>query len=197
VGEVVYAATRWLSNAYMIEDVARLGYLSGRVLDPTCGRGVWWQRWMPEELVTSDLKDGVDFRNLPHPDASFDAVAFDPPYVSIGGRTTTGIPAMHHAYGLTEAPRSPQALQAMINEGMGECARVLRCGGYLLVKCCDYVSSGKLWLGTHHTLTHALSLGLECVDRFEYVGTPRPQPSGRRQVHARRNLSTLLVLRKP
>lgn len=48
--------------------------------------------------------------------------------------------------------------------------------------------------GTHYTLTHALELGLVLVDRFEHIGRPRPQ-SQKRQVHARRNLSTQLVLR--
>ena len=70
--------------------------------------------------------------------------------------------------------------------------------GLILVKVQDYISSGKFFPGTHYTLTQALNLGCEIVDRFERTQPhPRPQPPGRRQVHARRNLSTLFVLRVP
>ena len=88
-------------------------------------------------------------------------------------------------------------MQDQINDGLTEMVRVVKPGGIVLVKCQDYVSSGRLWLGTHHTLTHALRLGCECVDRLEHHGEPRPQPPGRRVLHARRNLSTLFVLRTP
>lgn len=195
----VLAATEWRSNAELIEDVHLLGYIGAddRVLDPTYGRGVWWRRWRPRDLVVHDLAmDGVDFRALPYSDASFDVVAFDPPYVSVGGRRTSGMVDMLGRYGLTDAPRSPSALQDMINSGLAEAARVVRPGGVVLVKCQDYVSSGRLWIGTHWTLSQGIALGLELVDRLEHVGRARPQPSGRRQVHARRNLSTLLVFRR-
>lgn len=195
----VLAATRWPSNAELIADCARLGYLkdTDHVLDPTFEKGVWWKAWRPERLTTHcNHEDGSDFRHLPYGDETFDAVAYDPPYVCVGGRTTTGIPEFHERFGLTEAPRTPWGLQALINEGLTEMHRVVKPAGIVLVKCQDYITSGKLWLGTHHTLTHALHLGFEVVDRMEMVTSPRPQPPGRRQVHARRNLSTLFVLRK-
>ena len=75
--------------------------------------------------------------------------------------------------------------------------RVVKPTGIVLVKCQDYISSGKFWAGTHHTLTCALDVGFELIDRLEHYGAPRPQPPGRRQVHARRNLATLFVLRRP
>lgn len=196
----VLAATTWNSNAELIEDCARLGYLRAewRTLDGTYGRGIWWKNWRPDELVTHDIAlDGVDFRRLPEADEFFDAIAFDPPYVSVGGRKTTTIPDFHDRFGLTDAPTSPAGVQQLINDGLDEMYRVLRRRGILLVKNQDYVSSGKLWPGTHYTLTHALSLGLELVDRLEHIGSPRPQPAHVRQVHARRNLSTLFVFRRP
>lgn len=194
----VIAAHRWPSNAELIEDCARLGYLKDEwtVLDPTFGRGVWWKRWQPNLLIAHDQAiDGTDFRSLAYPDGFFDAVAYDPPYVCKGGRATTTMPEFQERYGMTDAPSSPAELQALINDGLTEMRRVVRVGGMVLVKCQDYVSSGRLWPGTHLTLTHALTLGFHLIDRLEHIGSPRPQPGGRRQVHARRNLSTLFVLR--
>lgn len=195
----VLAANRWPTNAHLIEDCARLGYLSPELntIDPTYGKGGWWTRWRPRTLVTHDIRlDGVDFRNLPHKDGSFSQAVFDPPYVCIGGRQTTGIPEMHDRYGMTDAPRTPRGVQDLINAGLDELARVVEPGGIVLAKCQDYITSGRLWPGTHNTLIHAMAAGFDLWDRLEHISNPRPQPSGRAQKHARRNLSTLLVLRR-
>lgn len=204
---MILAAAEWRTNADLIADCARLGYLdaSWRTLDPTYGRGRWWTAWRPDELVAHDLRtDGVDFRRLPEPDGSFDAAVFDPPYVCTGGRSTSTIGEFNDAYGLTDAPRTPAGLQEMNNAGLAELVRVLGPRRYLLVKSKDYVWSGRLFIGTHHTITEGLRLGLELVDRFEHIGRPGPQPTRSRadgapvrQHHARRNLSTLLVFRTP
>jgi hypothetical protein len=82
-----------------------------------------------------------------------------------------------------------------MDEGLAEVARVVKPRGYILMKNQDYVSSGRVWWGTFRTAEHAASIGLELVDRFEHLAGVRPQPAGRRQVHARRNLSTLFVFR--
>lgn len=215
----VLAADTWRTNGHLIADVASL-YLdkSMRILDPTFGRGLWWTVWRPGYLAASDLypiesrKMGEakqwrsapdvyrceDFTSLGWNDDSFDAVAFDPPYVATGGRSTTTMPEFAAAYGMTRAPRTPMENQFHNQRGLAECVRIVKPGRFILTKCQDYVSSGKLFPGTHHTLAYALDvLGLELVDRFEHVAkSPRPQPPGRRQVHARRNLSTLFVLRR-
>lgn len=203
----ILAASQWPTNSHLIADCHRLGYLRDEwvTLDPTFGKGNWWKIYRPTQLITHDIRiDNVDFRELPEPDKTFDAVAFDPPYVSIGGRTTTTIPSMHSAYGMNQTPNTPQALQNVINDGLQEIFRVLKLRGVALIKCQDYITSGKLWPGTHHTLNHALNLGFRLQDRFEHVTHPRPQPprtdaSGNPtpQRHARRNLSTLFVVTKP
>jgi hypothetical protein len=213
----VMAASRWPTNAELVADVARLGWLrsSDTVLDPTYGRGRWWAKWRPARLVATDIRlrgardarphdARCDFRALPFRSSSFDAVAWDPAYVAAGGRKTTGMVDFHDRYGMDDAPATPAELQAHNNAGLPELVRVLKPGGILLAKTQDYVSSGKLWPGTHYTLTAALELELELVDRLEHIGSPRPQPPRSRadgqpvrQQHSRRNLSTLFVFRKP
>lgn len=221
----VLAAHRWPSNAELIVDLLELGYLSNsqRILDPTYGQGVWWKAWRPKGLVHSDITtDGIDFRALPYEDGSFDVVAFDPPYVSVGGRETSTIKDFFTRYGLGPAPETPAALQELMNAGLTEACRVVRVNGLVLVKCADYISSGRLWNGTYEIQKHALErLRMRQVDRFEFIGDPRPQPprtrkcapcdgkeglacdacGGRgrvpsKQQHARRNLSTLFVFKK-
>jgi hypothetical protein len=211
----VLAATPWNTNAEMIADVHRLGYLrdTDHVLDPTYERGTWWKAWRPEKLTTQfRAEDGSDFRDLGYPDGAFDAIAYDPPYVCPGGRRTSTTQPMHDRYGMNEGGsadpdfRTPAELQAIINDGLAEMYRLVRPSvrkalsdagpnGVVVAKVKDYVWSGQLWIGTHHTLSHALALGFVLEDRLEMIGTPGPQ-SQTRQVHARRNLSTLLVLRR-
>lgn len=197
---MILAAHAWPTNAELVEDCARLGYLGSDwlTLDPTYGRGTWWTMWQPTRLIGHDLRsDGVDFRSMPYDPGAFDAAVFDPPYISTGGRKTSTAEDFNDRYGLHTTPKTPKTLQEdLINPGITELARVIRPRGMLLVKCMDYVSSGRLWPGTHHTLTHALSVGFDLVDRLEHIRTPGPQPPRDRQVHARRNLSTLFVLRR-
>lgn len=202
----VLACFNWKDNSYLIEHVAKLGYLKRNVLtlDPTYGRGIWWKRFRPINLFDHDLEaDGHDFRNLPYADETFGQIAYDPPYVSMGGRKTTGIRKFYEAYGLTGAPTSPAKLQTLINDGLTEMYRLCEMGGIVLVKCCDYISSGKFHNGTYLTQQHAMSLGFVVVDRFIMWGAPRMQPKRKRkdgkksrQKHARNNCSMLYVLRK-
>jgi hypothetical protein len=196
--KLVMAATEWSSNAEMVKDLVTLGYFKpkSKVLDPTYGKGTWWKEYRPANLTTHDLKhDGVDFRNLPEPDKHFDIVAFDPPYIAVGGRTTSTIKDFNGRYGLHSTPKTPEGLQTFINEGINELYRVLKPRGLLMVKCCDYVSSGKLFPGSHYTLEHALSHNFSLVDRLYYIRKPGPQ-SQTSQVHARQNLSTLLIVKR-
>jgi tRNA G10 N-methylase Trm11 len=199
----VLAAHDWATNADLIVDVAKLGYLDGHVLDPTYGLGAWWRKFRPTQFTASDLEvkkspigKSIDFRSLPYSDNTFDAAAFDPPYMAPGGRKTSTIDKFNDAYGMHDTPKSPTENQTLINSGLSEMARVVKPKGFVLVKCMDYISSGKFWNGTGHTMNHGITAcDMELVDRFEHMGKPGPQPKGRRQVHARRNLSTLLVFR--
>lgn len=218
----VLAATLWPTNADIITDLARLRYMRRGVvtLDPTYGEGNWWTLWRPTNLVTHDLKiDGIDFRNLPYKDNTFGQIAYDPPYVSPGGRETSNIKEMYDAYGLTKAPTSPRKLQELINDGLSEMWRVCKparrtstgelSGGIVICKVMNYISSGTLWPGIARTLWFAEELGFELEEQLFHVrksGGPQPGnrtkklPNGKkiksRQQHARNNVSCMLVLRK-
>lgn len=198
----VMAYGSWPNNGALIADVARLGYLDGRVLDCTFGYGTFWRDWQPGLLVRWDLDpakspdclDGVDFTRLPVGDRSFDAVVFDPPY-KLNGRPDA---AVDERYGVHEVSRW-QDRMALMRAGLVECCRVARL--HVLVKCQDQVCSGRVRWQTDEMTDAARAQGFGKVDRFDFE-TYRPQPgsnpdgSPRRQVHARRNTSSLLVFRR-
>lgn len=83
----------------------------------------------------------------------------------------------------------------LILDGLAECVRVLKVGGRLLVKVQDQVASGRVWWQTDLVTRAAEERGCRKVDALLFLGG-RSQPKGRRQVHARRNYSTLLVFVK-
>lgn len=194
----VMAIDKWETNAHLIADCARLGYLrkEWRTLDPTYGHGTFWKLWRPDDLTGTDLDPdkslapfGVDFRELPWADRSFDAVVFDPPY-KLNGTPTEQV---DKRYGVHE-PTRWQDRMTLIDDGLTECARVLG-DGFLLMKCQDQVCSGKVRWQTVVFTRRASELGLGLVDRFDFLSY-RAQPNGVRQVTARRNASTLLVFQR-
>lgn len=226
----VCAATMWPSNADLILACHRMGYLldSDLVLDPTYALGSWWKLWRPEHLQAHHRAvDGTDFRALHYEAASFDSIAYDPPYVCPGGRKTSTIKATHARYGQDEQASllepdatgelvpdpmfaNPAELQEIINDGLTEMRRLVKPrqtrkrGGIVLVKCMNYVWSGELWAGAEKTLRHAESLGFDLVARLEKIKLSLgPQPtvnrdgSPRVQKSPRGNTSTLFVLRAP
>lgn len=192
----VLTATAWKSNAEMIADVAKLGYLDGEVLDTTYGYGTFWQCWQPEYLTACDLDPDkspvgypVDFCCLPFSRGSFDAVVFDPPY-KLNGTSRPQDHTTDERYGV-HVPSRWQDRHYLMTIGLWECLRVSR--RYVLMKCMDQVVSGQKRWQTHIFTSIAEARGHTLVDRFDLLVTPRPQPEGRRQVHSQGNYSTLLV----
>lgn len=207
----VLEVQEWPSNAELIQAAFDLHVWPKKwavdgmqVLDMTFGRGIWWKWNTPEgitvDLVGNDIKrNGYDYRAMPMVDSTFDVIAFDPDYVAPGGRKTSTIPEFNDRYGLKDQYESPATLQVSINAGISEMARLLRPQRIGLVKCTNYISSGKLWLGEHYTIQHALTEGLVVEDIFVHMSGTGPQPDrpNSRQHHARSNSSRLIVLRKP
>jgi hypothetical protein len=76
-------------NSTLIAEVARLYLKPGMsVADVTYGRGVFWKQvdLSVIDFHPTDLKDGVDFRELPYADQSMDLVVLDPPYMHHPGK---------------------------------------------------------------------------------------------------------------
>jgi hypothetical protein len=168
----------WKTNAEMIADVAKLGYLDGRVLDPTWGEGNFWTVFKPKRFVRHDLHtlDGVDVRDLIffHRRNSFDSIVIDLPY-AFRGRAT---PAFDDKYGVSKY-RGANKIMQLIFDAMSSCEPLLRSKKYLLVKCEDQVVSGHVRWQTDEITAYAKTLHLRKVDRFDFANGGREQPKNR------------------
>lgn len=170
-------------------------------LDVTYGRGLWWKLHMPAKFASHDLAiDGVDFRRLPEESDSVGQVALDPPYMPIGGRRTKSpsVTEFNDRFGLVGAPTSPALLRALYAEGMTEAMRVLRPGGFLIVKSTNYTSSGKHQPQSFWVMSDAEALGYKPLATYIHNSGTGPQPPGRGGVKTPRlNYSMLMLLGKP
>lgn len=178
-----------------------------KVADVTYGNGVFW-RHIPAgryRLFATDLKDGVDCRDLPYGDGTMDCVVLDPPYMEGFFRQDESLSAngTHTTFrGYYSNGERPPALSGkwhnavleLYVQAAAEAARVLRKGGVLIVKCQDEVSAGVQRL-THIEITLNLSrMGFYAKDMFVVVRRNKPGVSRiQRQVHARKNHSYFLV----
>lgn len=190
----ILSATKWANNSELISDCRKLGYISGKVLDPTYGLGNFYNVHRPEGLITGDLsRDAdirLDFTSLPFSNGTFDTVIYDPPY-KLNGTPTDFV---DDRYGVGKYTRW-QDRMALIENGQRECARVVKKGGYLLTKCMDQVVSGKVRFQSDLLTGQTYACGLEKVDELLFLTNPREQPHTR-QIHSRRNYSTLLVFQR-
>jgi DNA modification methylase len=189
------------NNAEAILDAHELGYINGDVLDMTYGLGRFWRLYRPDTLVTNDLDESteatwnLDFTQLPDSwEGIYDSVVFDPPYKLNG---TGGSHPSDDGYGVANKGSGRMDL---IFAGLDEAVRVCAPNGHILVKCQDQVCSGrKVWqtlaITNYVCFKHYYQPKVDLVDQL-HVRSYRPQPAGRRQVHARQDYSTLLVFRK-
>jgi hypothetical protein len=187
------------TNAQLMADVHTLGYINDTdtVLDLTYGEGRFWNDYRPPNLTTNDLHTdaqyAVDWAGSLVPRGwvrNLDVVVFDPPY-KLNGTPSKGGPAnSDHGYGVGE-PATWQARMDKIVEGVRFAKGCVRPDGLLMVKCQDQVSSGAVRWQTLLVECFA-GTGMTLVDML-FVSGHRPQPAGRRQVHAARNYSTLMI----
>ena len=100
-------------------------------------------------LLKSDIRDGIDCRDLPYDDGEVDCVVLDPPYMHTpGGTAHTSHTAFEHHYrnngtGNRTVKKYHEAVLALYEEAGKEAFRVLRDRGVLIVKCQDEVCSNR------------------------------------------------------
>lgn len=189
----ITAATKWASNADMILDIVELGYIkpTDSIIDLTYGGGKWWTKYQHPGLFIANTDDDnvedhggtsayttFDYRHIDHEITGepFDVVVFDPPYVSMGGRATSGLPDFMDRYGLENAASSPERLQVDNELGLREAMRITRPGGLILAKCAPYISSGVRKDGDWWARDAALAMGLTIQDMLIHIGDVRAQP---------------------
>ena len=189
----IQAIGDWAGNAEMIADVARLGFIRGRVLDLTYGEGTFWNRCHPADLTTNDLNPDKpaefhqDLRATSWASRSFGTVVLDIPYKMNG---TPALGPMDALYGVDEVATRSERL-CLLASGVAEGARLT--DDLLLVKVMDQVNGGKVRWMTDVATDIARACELRKIDAFILSGGGRKQPNGTSQQHARHEYSSLLV----
>ena len=201
------------SNADIFPKILELHVAKGAsVADVTYGKGVFWKNVNLNnyKLSASDIADGIDCRNLPYEDKSFDVVVFDPPYMEgfyRKGNTVKAGDGTHNSFrdhysNGDEAPRPKgakwhAAVLEIYNEGSLEAHRILRDKGVFVVKCQDEVSANRQNLTHVEIINSFAEIGFFCKDLFIVVRPNKPGMSRViNQVHARKNHSYFLVFIK-
>jgi ubiquinone/menaquinone biosynthesis C-methylase UbiE len=177
-------------NSGLIKQAVDLYFNPGdKIADVTYGKGVFWKEVNQNKynIVGSDLKTGIDFRNLPYTDNSFEHSVIDPPYARISN--LNGMVACYNTTRFT----THEAIIELYREGMKELNRITKPKGYMFVKCQDEVCGCKQkW---SHIEIHDIAiqeLGLYAKDLFILVNTRNPKVIHKQQ-HARKTHSYLWV----
>ena len=203
------------NNADIFPKILELHVPHGSIVaDVTFGKGVFWRKVPPGlyDLRPSDLKTGVDCRNLPYADHSIDCVVLDPPYMEGLLRSTaehrSGVGthiAFKNAYmgdthnnngniSVNKTPKWHAAVLELYTQAGIEAKRVLRKDGIFIVKCQDEVSANKQWLTHVEIINEYNRLGYYAKDLFVLVRMNKPGVSRiLKQRHARKNHSYFLV----
>ena len=187
--------------------------IGSEIADVTYGKGVFWKKVNPSDynLHFTDIKTGVDCRNLPYENCSMDCVVIDPPYMEgfyrrnsdhLAGNGTFS--SFREAYSdgsiyeqKKDTPKYHDAVLDMYYSAGCEAARVLKSKGIMIVKCQDEVSANKQHLTHVEIINEYTKHGLTIEDLFVMIRNNRPSISTlKKQVHARKNHSYFLVFRK-
>ncbi len=173
------------------------------IADVTYGRGVFWKEVDKTRytVLSTDIKDGIDFRDLPYEESSVDALVLDPPYMHTpGGTAHKGHQNYEVYYGNNAATgdavvKYHDAVLLLYMQGIKEAARVLKPRGHLILKCQDQVCAGQFRSTLAELSHHLVMTDWTLDDVFVVVSTNRPGISrlkGKQQ-HARRNHSYFAV----
>lgn len=195
-------------NSEIFPRVLRLHVPPGaRVADVTYGKGVFWKNIPSGEyqLLASDLKTGVDCRNLPYGNGEVDCVVLDPPYMeglyreddSFAANGTHSAFRNHYSNGNRPAALGNKWHDAVLElyvRAAIEARRVLKSKGTLIVKCQDEVSAGIQRMTHVEIILNLIRMGYYPKDIFVVVRRNRPGVTRViKQLHARKNHSYFLV----
>lgn len=180
------------SNSGLIRKVVELYFNPGdKIADVTWGKGVFWKNVNLKQfnVIGTDIKTGIDFRDLPYKNNSFDHSVIDPPYARI-----TNLKGMVDCYNTTRYTSHKEILQ-LYEDGLRELVRITKEDGFILCKCQDEIEGCKQkW--THIEIFNlALELGLYPKDLFILVNEKNPKPTYK-QKHARKLHSYLWIFQK-
>lgn len=184
--------------------------VGSKIADVTYGKGAFWKQvdLAQYELLPSDMKTGIDCRDLPYGDASIDCVVLDPPYMeglfrqstkSLAGTGSHAAFQERYSNGsvTTEGPKYHAAVIDLYIKAGIEAKRVLRNSGVFIVKCQDEVSANKQRLSHVEIINAYESAGFYTKDLFVLVRSNTPNVVNlKKQVHARKNHSYFLVFIK-
>ena len=176
-------------NSGLIKDVVDLYVEEGsKVADVTYGKGVFWKDvdLSKYNIIGSDIKTGIDFRELPYQDNSFNHSVIDPPYARI-----TNLKGMVDCYNTNRYVTHDDIIN-LYREGLKELIRITRPGGYVLCKCQDEVHGGIQKWSHIEIFNIAVNYGLYPKDLFILVNEKKPKHRFK-QKHARKNHSYLWV----
>lgn len=187
--------------------------IGSEIADVTYGKGVFWKKVNKDNytLHFSDIKTGIDCRNLPYEKNSMDCVVIDPPYMEgfyrrnndhLAGNGTFS--SFRDAYSdgsiyiqKEGSPKYHDAVLDMYYSAGHEALRVLKSNGILIIKCQDEVSANKQHLTHVEIINEYTKHGLAVEDLFVMIRNNKPNISTlKKQVHARKNHSYFLIFRK-
>ncbi|MBQ9521572.1 MAG: hypothetical protein IJR72_03270 [Oscillospiraceae bacterium] len=187
--------------------------IGSKIADVTYGKGVFWKQVQKDDyrLYCSDIKTGIDCRNLPYENESMDCVVMDPPYMEGFYRRSRDHLAGHGTFSSfreaysdgsisprqEQTPKYHDAVLDMYYSAGKEALRVLKNKGILIVKCQDEVSANRQHLTHVEIINEYTRHGFLVEDLFVMIRHNRPNISTlTKQVHARKNHSYFLVFRK-
>jgi DNA modification methylase len=150
------------------------------IADVTYGKGVFW-KLIQRDLYTlhlTDISEGVDCRALPYDTESLDMLVFDPPYRYVERKTVAG--HTHEQYRLGTLHREDRpgidGVLDLYRDGITEASRVVRFGGFLIVKCQDTAGDGKQTWIHDRVMGYCETVGFTPVD-MAIVVTASPPPT--------------------
>lgn len=185
----------------IIKNIMRL-YTGEIEVDPTYSKGVFYRN-LPEPQLKFDKnpigEDVVeaDCRDLPLEDESVNSIMFDPPFIATTGKShdekKKGRNIIVERFGRYT---SMDELYQFYGDSLQEFARVLKTGGYLVVKIQDVVSSGKQYLSHVEMINRAEKAGFHAEDLFVLLAKSRLIGHWKTQKHARKFHSYFIVFKK-